>query len=227
MSWWSAPRSTEIADAVRIAAEHGPEDVLVTDAGSTKRRIVEAVERRPGRGEGLRRRPPDRGLRAQGGRARPRRPVRGAGLRAHPDRPHAPTTGCSGPGASGSRLGCRVIELDPAEHDDVLALTSHLPHAVAAALAATVPAEALPMAAGAYRDGTRVAGSDAALWAGIFRENQGPTLRALAPFQDQLGAFRQGPGGGRRRLDPRLVGRPPRAARACFDAQHRPTVPDD
>src|SRR4051794_23913148 len=38
---------TEIAEAVRLAAESGPEGILVTDAGSTKLRIVEAVERDP------------------------------------------------------------------------------------------------------------------------------------------------------------------------------------
>src|SRR3954449_1364904 len=35
---------TQIAADVRLAAEHGPEAMLITDAGSTKRRIVEAVE---------------------------------------------------------------------------------------------------------------------------------------------------------------------------------------
>ena len=71
------------------------------------------------------------------------------------------------------------------------ALTSHLPHALAAALVASVPGETLPLAAGAFRDGTRVAGSDAALWAGIFLENRGPLLRALDRFETQLGLFRQ------------------------------------
>ena len=46
------------------------------------------------------------------------------------------------------------------------------------------------MIEGAYRDGTRVAGSDAALWAGIFLENRADVLQALARFQDQLAPFR-------------------------------------
>ena len=66
----------------------------------------------------------------------------------------------------------------PSEHDEVLAYTSHLPHALAAALAASVPADWLPMAAGAYRDGTRVAAADTGLWTAIFRENRGPLLKA-------------------------------------------------
>src|SRR5438270_231566 len=84
----------------------------------------------------------------------------------------------------------RRLEVDPVGHDDRLALTSHLPHVVAAALAASVPPDWLPLAAGAYRDGTRVAGSDADLWAGIFRENRRPILEALDEFQGQLDAFR-------------------------------------
>ena len=80
--------------------------------------------------------------------------------------------------------------MSPAEHDEILAYTSHLPHAVAAALAASVPAEWLPLAAGAYRDGTRVAAADTDLWAAIFRENRGPMLKALATLQNCLDAFK-------------------------------------
>ena len=83
-------------------------------------------------------------------------------------------------------LGCRVVEMSPIEHDEILAYTSHLPHAVAAALAASVPEEWQPLAAGAYRDGTRVAAADTELWAAIFRENRGPMLKALATLQNCL-----------------------------------------
>ncbi len=77
----------------------------------------------------------------------------------------------------------------PAEHDEILAYTSHLPHAVAAALASAVPADWLPLAAGAFRDGTRVAGADTALWTAIFRDNRGPLLKALDTLRDRLAAF--------------------------------------
>ena len=80
--------------------------------------------------------------------------------------------------------------MSPVEHDEILAYTSHLPHAVAAALAGSVPAEWLPLAAGAYRDGTRVAAADADIWAAIFRENRGPILKALGTLQDCLDAFK-------------------------------------
>ena len=71
-----------------------------------------------------------------------------------------------------------------------------------------------------------MAGSDTTLWAGIFRENKGPTLRALAQFQDQIGAFR-------RAMEADDVGwirdwwDSARGRRSLFDAQHRPAVPED
>ena len=88
---------------------------------------------------------------------------------------------------------------------------------MAAALAASVPPELLPLAAGAYRDGTRVAGSDAALWAGIFLENRRPVLEALDRFEAQLAAFRARPGGRRRGRPDRLVGRGRRSDALRFE----------
>ena len=90
-----------------------------------------------------------------------------------------------------SSLGATVLEIDPTLHDAQLALTSHLPHAVASALAGVVPPELLPLAAGAHRDGTRVAGADGPLWAGIFLDNRAATLDALDAFEARLGRFRR------------------------------------
>ena len=89
-----------------------------------------------------------------------------------------------------SAIGCRVLEMGPAEHDEILAYTSHLPHAIAAALASSVPADWLALAAGAFRDGTRVAAADTGLWTAIFRENRGPLLKALDSLQGRLADFK-------------------------------------
>jgi prephenate dehydrogenase len=80
--------------------------------------------------------------------------------------------------------------MSPAEHDEIVAYTSHLPHALAAALASIVRLEWLPLAAGAYRDGTRVAAADTALWTAIFRHNRGPLLKALDTLRERLDAFK-------------------------------------
>src|SRR5438309_906068 len=96
------------------------------------------------------------------------------------------TTNLDEGAASADGLVCRVLEMCPVDHDEVLAYTSHLPHALAAALAGSVPVDWLPLAAGAYRDGTRVAGADTGLWTAIFRDNRGPMLKALDSLRDRL-----------------------------------------
>ncbi|MBV8230257.1 MAG: prephenate dehydrogenase [Planctomycetaceae bacterium] len=114
-----------------------------------------------------------------------------------------------------------AILVDPVAHDAALARTSHLPHAVAAALAASIPAELLSMAGGAYRDGTRVAGSDSELWTAIFLENRRPILDALGTFQGQVSAFKRALMAG----DADAIRRwweDARALRALFDAQTAP-----
>ena len=90
-----------------------------------------------------------------------------------------------------SSLGCRLVELDPVIHDERLAVTSHLPHAVAAALANLVGPDLVPLAAGAYRDGTRVAAAEAGLWAPIFLENRRSVLEAIDAFDATLATFRE------------------------------------
>ena len=179
---------TRIGEDIRSAAEHGPGSILVTDAGSTKRRIVEAVERDPRSRAVFVAGHPIAGSERKGV-AHARSDLFEGRVCVLTPTARTPADRLDRARAFWSVLGCRIVEIDPDAHDEALALTSHLPHAVAAALAASVPVEALALAAGAYRDGTRVAASDAALWAGIFRENRGPVLQALARFQDQLARF--------------------------------------
>ncbi len=95
-------------------------------------------------------------------------------------------------------LGARVVERDPAAHDAEVAWVSHLPHALAfgyAASLAAAPAAAFPLAAGGFRDFTRIAGSDPELWADILVANQkalaGPlaaAARSLAKLAEALEA---------------------------------------
>ncbi len=180
---------TRIVEDILFAARSGPNSILVTDAGSTKFRIVEGVERDARGRAAFVGAHPIAGSERQGvafaradlfeGRSCVLTPTD----LTPPDRLERARSFWIG-------LGCRLFEVDPLGHDERLALTSHLPHAIAAALAASVPPEWLPLAAGAYRDGTRVAGSDAALWAGIFLENRRPVLKALDEFEAQVASFR-------------------------------------
>lgn len=177
-----------VGDDVKRAAEAAGHEVLITDAGSTKRQIVEAVERHP-RGASV-----FVGAHPIAGSER-----RGAAF-ARADlfegRPCVLTPTIRTPGdrlrtarAFWAGIGCRVVEMSPAEHDEVLAYTSHLPHALAGALALAVPGEWLALAGGAFRDGTRVAAADTGLWTAIFRDNRGPLLKALDSLRDRLSGF--------------------------------------
>jgi prephenate dehydrogenase len=86
-------------------------------------------------------------------------------------------------------VGAEVVPVTAAEHDDAVAAISHVPHLLAAALAAAAADAgplALGLAAGSFRDGTRVAGSDPAFVTAMVEGNAGPTAAALARVQDEL-----------------------------------------
>lgn len=88
-------------------------------------------------------------------------------------------------------LGARVVKLSPADHDRALAATSHLPHLVAAALAATTSPDDLPLTASGWADTTRIASGDPDLWTQIFLSNQAQVLAALGRYQDSIGQLRR------------------------------------
>jgi prephenate dehydrogenase len=86
-------------------------------------------------------------------------------------------------------VGAEVVPTTAAEHDDAVAAISHVPHLLAAALAAAA-GEAGPLArslaAGSFRDGTRVAGSDPAFVTAMVEANAVPTAAALDRVRAQL-----------------------------------------
>ncbi|MFO1006997.1 MAG: prephenate dehydrogenase/arogenate dehydrogenase family protein [Planctomycetaceae bacterium] len=69
-------------------------------------------------------------------------------------------------------LGMRTVRFQPRQHDQIVALTSHMPHAAASAIASLLTPEAWPLAATGFRDTTRVASGDAGLWTSILLENR-------------------------------------------------------
>jgi prephenate dehydrogenase len=83
-------------------------------------------------------------------------------------------------------VGSRTLTMSPADHDQAVAHISHLPHIVAAALAAGTPQALLPLAASGWCDTTRVAGGGVELWRQILQENRGPILHALEGFAASL-----------------------------------------
>ena len=86
-------------------------------------------------------------------------------------------------------VGAEVVPATAAEHDDAVAAVSHVPHLLAAALAAAAGEAgplALALAAGSFRDGTRVIGSDPGFVTAMVTGNAGPTGVALDRVRRQL-----------------------------------------
>jgi prephenate dehydrogenase len=178
-----------IAAQVLEAAPHCTPGTLLTDAGSTKATIIRAVEGKL---------PP--GIAFVGSH-----PLAGSEKRG-PEHADAglfegrwtvlTPTDTADPAAMGrvqsfwQGLGSRTRVMTPDEHDRALALTSHLPHLLAAALAGILPPELHVLTASGFRDTTRIAAGDPALWSAIFAHNR-PALRsALSRLEERLEDFR-------------------------------------
>jgi len=85
--------------------------------------------------------------------------------------------------------GAVPVRTEPAAHDRWVALISHAPHVVAAAMAARLeqaPAEALDLAGQGLRDVTRIAAGDTALWTQILSANAAPVAEVLAAVAGDL-----------------------------------------
>lgn len=87
--------------------------------------------------------------------------------------------------------GARVETMSAAEHDAILAYTSHLPHMVAYALVdclarAEPTSELMRFAAGGFRDLTRIASSHPLMWRDIALANRDELLNALHAYQQSI-----------------------------------------
>ncbi len=93
-------------------------------------------------------------------------------------------------------LGSNVETMDAAHHDLVLAVTSHLPHLIAynivgtaADLEEVTQAEVMKYSAGGFRDFTRIAASDPTMWRDVFLSNREAVLDVLGRFTEDLQAL--------------------------------------
>ena len=176
-----------IAGVIVRAAAHCKSGTIFTDGGSTKVGIVKVVE----------------GTLPAGIEYVPAHPIAGSeknGVEnARPDlfenrltilTPITTTAATEKVAAFWKALGSRVHQMRPDDHDRTFAATSHLPHAVASAVAGVTPVEYLPLSAGGFRDTTRVAAGDPELWAAIFRANRDEVLAAVDRFVGRMGLFR-------------------------------------
>ena len=91
-----------------------------------------------------------------------------------------------------SSLGAVPVAVDPAAHDRLLAITSHMPHALANLILNQAGAvridghEPLAAAGGSLRDMTRVAGANPRIWVDIFLENAEAVRATLAEHRRRV-----------------------------------------
>ncbi len=88
-------------------------------------------------------------------------------------------------------IGMRVVTMDAKEHDRHAAYISHLPHAISYALANAVLAQEdakniLILAAGGFKDMSRLAKSSPVMWEEIFKQNRDNLLDAMDHFEEEL-----------------------------------------
>ena len=96
------------------------------------------------------------------------------------------------------RVGADVEVMDPAHHDLVLAVTSHLPHLIAYTIVGTASdledvtqSEVIKYSAGGFRDFTRIAASDPTMWRDVFLANKDAVLEMLQRFSEDLSALQR------------------------------------
>jgi prephenate dehydrogenase len=177
-----------IVEHVREVARYCPEGTLITDAGSTKATIVAALDGQL-----------PRGCRFLGSHPLAGSEKGGAG-NASADLFEGrvaiitPTRNTSAEDFDlieefWEGLGSVVIQMPAEDHDRALALTSHLPHVAAAALAATIPEKHFRLSGSGLLDTTRLAAGDPELWKQILLQNRENILTALEQYGAKLSAL--------------------------------------
>jgi prephenate dehydrogenase len=181
-----------LAETVRLALQSARADAVVTDVASTKRVLAEV-----GADERLIGGHPLAGAETAGVEQAREDLFDGAVWYLTP-------AGGSTAGVLYERLhrllttiGARPAAIDAETHDRLLAAVSHLPHVLAnllVAQAAGTLAEAspgrLPAVGPSFRDATRVAGANSAIWTDIFMSNRDALIAAIDEFAERMAAVR-------------------------------------
>ncbi len=185
-----------MAAAAEAIADALPEGAIVSDVGSSKRSVGEAIARA-----------------LPGATVIPAHPVAGT-EKSGPDAGFpelfrhrwcivtppegAPEAAVADVSAFWESLGAKVEIMDPAHHDVVLAVTSHIPHLIAYTIVGTASdledvtrGEVIKYSAGGFRDFTRIAASDPTMWRDVFLTNRDAVLEVLGRFTEDLTALQR------------------------------------
>jgi prephenate dehydrogenase len=161
-----------------------PNACIVLDLGSTKRLIVEAMSRLPERFDPI------------GGHpicGKERLSLENADRTLYYAAPFLlsplPRTTSRARSAADqiiAAIGANAKTLDPAEHDRILASTSHLPFLLASALALSTPQTVAPFIGPGFRSASRLAGTPVSMMLGVIQTNRENLLSSLEALQDEL-----------------------------------------
>jgi cyclohexadieny/prephenate dehydrogenase len=95
-------------------------------------------------------------------------------------------------------LGARIDVMEPDQHDLVLAVTSHVPHLIAYTMVGVADhlhrvtsSQVINYSAAGFRDFTRIAASDPTMWRDVFLANRDATLDILGRFTEELFALQR------------------------------------
>jgi prephenate dehydrogenase len=176
-----------IVEAVRLVLARVPEDCVVSDVGSTKRLVADSIA----------------DPRFVGGH--PLAGAETAGVdHAREDLFDGATWYLSpAPGTTGvlyerlhallRRFGAQPTAIDPDTHDRLMAVVSHLPHVLANLLTAQAASlvegeqlQRLPAVGPSFRDATRVAGANSAIWTDVYLSNGDAVIAGLDELTDRL-----------------------------------------
>ena len=131
------------------------------------------------------------------------------------------------------RCGSNIDTMDPAHHDMVLAIVSHLPHIIAYNIVGTADdlqavtkSEVIKYSASGFRDFTRLAASDPTMWRGVCLHNRDAILEMLARFSEDLASLQRAVrwGDGDKLFD--MVTRTRAVRRSIIEAGQEIDVPD-
>lgn len=133
------------------------------------------------------------------------------------------------------RAGSNIDYLEPEHHDQVLAITSHLPHLIAYTIVGTatdledhIKSEVVKYSASGFRDFTRIAASDPVMWRDIFIANRDAVLEMLGRLSEDLAGLQRAIRVGDGETLEALFSRTREIRRGVVEAgQHIPPSPDD
>lgn len=175
-----------VAEGVRLAAKSVRPGTLLTDAGSVKQPICDALADIPAFVGSH----PIAGSHRQGFEAADPQLFEGRTCVLTP-LPSASDSQVERLGRLWQAVGMRTVTMSASAHDQTLAMTSHLPHLVAAALAATLTEENRPFTGTGFRDTTRIAAGDPDLWSGILQQNARHVIHGIEAVQQQLENYKK------------------------------------